>query len=1076
MGSSNFNPLTPPNTYRNPDNPYYWKNKMPFAGYWQQDVHYRIKAELDDSSDKVSGTLELSYWNNSPDTLNVLYFHLYQNAFQPESYLDKLNLENKNQPVYGRNGRKKLGSIAENIKVNDQPVETFLDNTILQVKLKNPVLPGAKTEISLNFKTYFDQGGVRRRMKMFNRWGVNHYDGVHWYPRICVYDRKFGWETDQHLGKEFYGDFGCYDVELTLPQQYVLDATGELQNRTQVLPDELRKKLDVSNFKDKKLGSKPSVITPYEKGKFKTWIYHAENVHDFAWTADPTYRIGEAEWNGIKCIALAQEPNASKWQESAKYTAWIIKTYSEDFGMYAYHKMIVADAQDGMEYPMLTLDGGFYPQHQGLLAHEVGHNWFFGMVGNNETYRAMLDEGFTQFLTSWCMSKSYIKNKKDVISERDEDLPEVKNKELQKDTLSDKDIDEKVRFERIYNPYLSSVIERYDEPLNTHSDAFNGATGHDGGYRLVYYKTATMLYNLRYVLGDELFLKAMKDYFNTWKIAHPYPEDFRNSIIHSTGVDLNWFFDQWIETTKYIDYGIKNYHKTGNPGEYEIIFKRKGRMQMPIDFSVTDKKGKVHNYHIPNTWFVKKSNDPNTTVLPKWFGWDRLNPVHSATVTIPDGIQNIEIDREHFLADIDRRDNTWLDAYKRKWDLKKFEPPDWLHKRRNYRPELWYNAIDGLQPGIHVNGNYFEEYSNVSMTLWYNSNILNRKIQEELKNNKEIFSYNFHFRTHLNQYWKNSSVTLQSSSYSELIKNSVKLEKKFTSQDSWDENNHLIYLQLKSMYKPNREGLEYLVYSDTLLKRDFWTTEVFNNSVNIGWIKSYSRIKNSGSWNFSLRLPGFIFTEKSESYSWINMSQINTSKLGDFELRSRFFAQYGAGIFPGESKLFIAGANPEDLSENKYTRARGFFPDEWAEYGAGTNHFQMGGGLNLRGYAGYVAPQEGTNEEIIFTYQGQSGAGVNLELGFERIFQTPVKRRWFYMDMYLFGDGGSMVYRDSKENQHFSNIRVDAGIGTALQIRIPDRNIAPLIIRFDVPLFLNNPPAKDNFVAYRWVVGINRAF
>ena len=143
------------------------------------------------------------------------------------------------------------------------------------------------------------------------------------------------------------------------------------------------------------------MITPYDSTVRKVWRYHAENVHDFAFTADPTYRIGEAEWNGIKCIAMAEEPHASKWQNAAEYCAKTIEAHSTWFGMYAYPKMVVADARDGMEYPMLTLDGGSDPGYRGLFVHEIGHNWFYGMVGTNETYRAMLDEGFTQFLTGW---------------------------------------------------------------------------------------------------------------------------------------------------------------------------------------------------------------------------------------------------------------------------------------------------------------------------------------------------------------------------------------------------------------------------------------------------------------------------------------------------------------------------------------------------------------------------------------------------------------------------------------------------------------------------------------------------
>ncbi len=467
-----YNPLLPPNTYRNADNPHYWKNKNPYCGYWQQDVHYKIKARIDEKTDIITATEELTYWNNSPDTLTYVFFHLYQNAFQPESYYDKLQRENKIKPVYGKYESQKKGTEIANLKVNGQSAKIEIDNTIMKVYLPQPLLPNQSITFTMDFKTYFDKGSVRRRMKVFNAWGYKHYDGVHWYPRISVYDRKFGWTTDQHLGREFYGDFGTFDVELTFASNYIVGATGFLTNRKEVLPDELRKKLDIGNFAQKPWNSKPSVIIPYDSTKTKTWIYHAENVHDFAFTADPTYRIGEAHWEDKVIYALAQEPHASRWQNAAQYTAKVIQVYSQDFGRYVYHKMIVADARDGMEYPMLTLDGGMDPSYRGLLAHEVGHNWFFGQVGNNETYRAMLDEGFTQFLTAWALTRidgdtliqlpprsNYVKKFKNPVSPR---------------------------LYRAYFGYLMDAITEDDAFLNTHSDDFNGAIRNGGGYRHVY--------------------------------------------------------------------------------------------------------------------------------------------------------------------------------------------------------------------------------------------------------------------------------------------------------------------------------------------------------------------------------------------------------------------------------------------------------------------------------------------------------------------------------------------------------------------------------------------------------------
>ncbi len=297
--AQSYDPLRPPNTYRSPDNPHYWKNKLPFPGYWQQDVYYAIDAILNDSAEIITGTLRLTYWNNSPDTLTHAFFHLYQNAFQPGSYYDMLHHYNRRRPRYGKYERQGLGTRIHRIRVEGHPVDTLLDNTILKVWLPHPLPPGDSMHFEIAFTTYFDRGSVRRRMKVFDHHGVKHFDAVHWYPRIAVYDRKFGWTYDQHLGREFYGDFGTYDVNITLPSQYILEATGFLQNRSEVLPDSLRQKLDITNFKDKPWNSPPSIIIPVD-GTTKTWRFHAENVHDFAFTADPTYRIGEAEWNGIR--------------------------------------------------------------------------------------------------------------------------------------------------------------------------------------------------------------------------------------------------------------------------------------------------------------------------------------------------------------------------------------------------------------------------------------------------------------------------------------------------------------------------------------------------------------------------------------------------------------------------------------------------------------------------------------------------------------------------------------------------------------------------------------------------------
>ena len=198
-----YNPLFPPNTYAQSDNPNYWKNKLPHEGYWQQDVHYSIQAELFDSIDAIDAHQIITYTNNSPDELNEVFFHLYQNAFQPDSYLDKFKKSNKEQTLYRRDEIKKKGMEIRNLTVNQKQVEVEIDNTIMKVFLNEPIKSGETIVFDLIFRSHFggeeDNGNVRRRMKMYTDFGNKHYNGVHWYPRISVYDRKFGWTTDQHL-------------------------------------------------------------------------------------------------------------------------------------------------------------------------------------------------------------------------------------------------------------------------------------------------------------------------------------------------------------------------------------------------------------------------------------------------------------------------------------------------------------------------------------------------------------------------------------------------------------------------------------------------------------------------------------------------------------------------------------------------------------------------------------------------------------------------------------------------------------------------------------------------------------
>jgi len=1045
--SAQYNPLSPPNTFRSADNPLYWQNREHATDYWQQDVHYRIAANVDEQTDIISATMELSYWNNSPDTLHEVFFHLYQNAFQPGSYHDLLDGAQGKKNRFGKYEAEGKGTEVISMSVNGKEAKQELDNTILRIIPTEPILPNSKTEFKFEFKTYFDQGSMGRRMKKFQSGDFTHFDGVHWYPRISVYDPKFGWTTDQHLGQEFYGDFGTFDVALTFASNYIVEATGFLLNRDVVLPQELRAKLDLKNFADKPWDEPATEIIPYDTTEHKTWIFHAENVHDFAFTADPTYRIGETEWNGIKCIALAQEGHASGWQNAADYTAKTIKAFSEGIGMYNYHKMIVADAEDGMEYPMLTLDGDADPYYRGLLVHEIGHNWFYGQVGNNETYRAALDEGFTQYLTVYGLRKI---DGDTVVTEEPSGWY---RKKFTKDVLA---IDDE-----IYQGFMRSAMRYRDPQLNTHSDHFENNYMH--GYGHVYYKTATMLYNLEYVLGDTLFNRAMQHYFDEWKFRHPYFDDFRNSIIRFTKVDLNWFFDQWMETTNHIDYSVKRIQKTDD-GTYRIRFKRIGEMQMPIDFTVIDKNDSIHRFHIPNTWFVKETD---ATVLPKWTGFADLNRVHEAQVIVPDGIKQVIIDPTTRLADVNMLDNSSYTPLSIEFDHQVYNSPDWRKYELSARPDFWYNGFDGLKFGLHVNGGHYNLHHVFNAFVWANSGFGQWDLAPTVRPNQFMpVNFLFNYRTSLARYWKNSQVEVSGRMLDGLYNAELGFQKKTLSEKT------TFRLYYRVLYRNNDRDVAYL------LNRNTWNANMWNNSFNLDVKHTYRYSSGNGELNIGLRSSSL---GSDYDYHQLKLEAKNSTKLWRLILKTRAFAQLGTGSnWAPESQLYVGGANPEEMMYNKYTRSAGIFPSAWAAFKETTNHLQYGGGLNLRGYVGYLAPEE-LKDGVVLAYAGNSGAAINAELEFDEIFGLRPwwTRNWLDVDMYLFGDLGFISTNKPGQQLAFAKPRADAGVGASVTIKkwgALDK-VKPLTIRVDMPVFLNRTPALDsNPWAFRWMLGISRAF
>lgn len=1064
-------------SYGKPSNPLAWHNRNPHAAYWQQDVHYTIAARVDEEEHSITGSETLEYVNNSPDTLREVFFHLFQNAFIKDSYLRELEKANGVKQRLGAREAANLGINLDSFFVDGKEATLTLDNTILRVALPQPLLPGRSATFAMRFKTWYDRGTTRRRMQMYPAWGFMHYNGCQWYPKMCVYDQQSGWNTDQHLGKEFYGDFGTFDVSLDFASNYVVEATGTIQNREEVLPEALRQKLDIKNFANKPWNETPGTITPYVKGERKVWHYTAENVHDFAFTADPSYRIATAYWNGIECVGIAQEPHASGWQNSADLVAKIVRTFSEDVGMYGYPKMVAADASDGMEYPMITMDGGRSPSYNGLLVHEIGHNWFYGMVGSNETYRAALDEGFTQFLTGWGMRQI------------EGDTPRVGKPKGWYRRLFKPEPPQTVLAQRVMNPYLNDALNRSHLPLETHSDDFHSALGHDGGYRQVYYKTATMLYNLEYLLSEDTFQRAMQHYFAQWKFAHPYFEDFRQSIIDYTGKNLNPFFDAWLLTTKNIDYGITRVRSDGDSAR--ITFRRKGESVMPITFATTSSNGARQTHTIPVQWlggFTTRGD------LPRWTGWGALNKTYTASVATPGSLREVEIDPSRRLADVYQLDNIRkpglgiASAVKLRADGGFATPPANPHRYLlQWRPDVWWNHVDGVKAGLHIEGDYMRTMHQLDATLWWNTHLL--QLDEYLVFENEGY------------YARHAPINYTLNYSSPLARNTPRLRTILRSRFLDGLHRHQAGLQWLPNAK-NNVSASFLTMWRPLVPYDFdylvypqeWSSVAGrpNASLNLVWNHNVNYRKGAGWYTASLRAPLFAGRgDNAFNYGFAQLEAVNYNNFGKLEVRTRAFARYGTGTgIPQESALWLAGANPEALMENKYTRSTGFVPEDWRGVSRyEMNHFQQGGGLNLRGYAGYFIADERAGE-VLIGYKGRSGASASVEADFDNFVPLRPKlfRNWLHFDLYAFADAGFIElsryttvaeYWITTPTTSWSDLRADAGLGVAATIKKwgPFEKAQPLTVRVDFPFLLNRPPfANPDYASFRWVVGVNRSF
>ncbi|HIB58493.1 MAG TPA: hypothetical protein EYO41_04675, partial [Candidatus Marinimicrobia bacterium] len=637
--------------------------------YWQQWVHYGMEVSLDTAEHSLSGTSNITYVNKSPDSLHRIYMHLYPNAFQVGSVKYR---EYKRGHYSGGISEDKPSFIRIDrfdIQNGDTtvPIEVKIDDTILEAELPSPLSPGDTLTFELDWvhqvREHNDRAGYKD----------DQYDFAQWYPKMVVYD-KHGWQNIPfHAIGEFYGEFGTYDVKIDVPGGYIVGASGVVTDGD---PGWSAVAVDTSIELDEWLESREESTTDSAVRRLVT--FHAEQVHDFAWITSPNFLYESGEWNGIDIHVLYDSEKGRDWtKEVVKRGERVLEWLTTKFGEYPYPQVTITHAMigGGMEYPMLVMNGS---SSEGLIAHEIGHIWFYGILGNNEHEEAWLDEGFTTFQTGWYMMNQY---PPDGHGGSGNDLF-GKMMFLQK-LLTSNSLVESAQWD-----VARFVTSGYNTPIAGSSRKSPGYSVY--GYN-AYSKPAMMLYNLRGYLGEERFLSAMQSYYDQWKLKHPDEERFRTAMREATGEDLDWFFDQWLHEAGYADYALTGWKsKRLASGEYEVTASilNKGTMAYPLDVEVELANGESYR---PERW---------TNFTNRW--------KDDYTFTVPVRPKRITLDPDDWILDVDRRDNSsGFTPYR--FTLQMNPTPG--SPREAYLitafPRLvWYHPLDGWKPGLSMGRSY----------------------------------------------------------------------------------------------------------------------------------------------------------------------------------------------------------------------------------------------------------------------------------------------------------------------------------------------------------------------------------
>jgi len=615
---------------------------------WQQQIDYKINAALEVATNLVKGTEELIYTNNSPDTLRKVYFHMYWNAFAPNSAMDIRSRELGKNYLTVRRGApissastllgvdnvqdwdsrvkdrilnltaKEIGSQKiSQLSINGKTQKLIEHETILEVVLTQAIAPKTSVKMSLQFEA---QVPIQiRRSGRENADGVG-YSMSQWYPKLVEYDEQ-GWNTNPYIAREFYGVWGNYDVTILLNKNYMVAATGVLQN--------------------------PKAIA--NAAGIKAWNFKGNNIHDFVWAADDHFKhLSKEVRKGLTLHVYYKEKTPaedSAWNNVLWAAEKVLPYMEKKFGAYPYPQYSFIQGGDGgMEYAMATLLKG---PGLGTVFHEWMHNWYQHVLGNNESLYPWMDEGFASFAED-DISFWYDQN----IAIQSPFISEAAIKQLLANNEK-----AKIRLPYIqygnYGSYLALAKSNLEEPMSTHSDHFNTNFAYSSA---AYGKGATLLGYLGYIIGDSLRDATLLNYYQVWKFKHPNANDFFRVAEKTTGIQLQWLKEYWVNSTKTIDYGLNDIQAENNTAIISI--QRYGKMPSPIEVLVTYKDGSSELHYIPLDLMLANKVAETTISRIVHSEWKWVQPTYTFQTTKPiTALKTIEIDPSQRMPDINRSNN-----------------------------------------------------------------------------------------------------------------------------------------------------------------------------------------------------------------------------------------------------------------------------------------------------------------------------------------------------------------------------------------------------------------------------------